>query len=263
MTRVSFCVKTYFHIAYLYSKIINEERNCIAIKVIYMRYEIIGSVMPVVEVTLEDGEQIKCERGAMTWMTDNMQMETKAGGFGKMFARSISGEAMFQNIYTARGHEGKIALGSSYPGNIRAVELHNGESIICQKTAYLGSYGDININIAFQKRFKGGFFGGEGFIMQKISGEGTVFLEIDGETKQYMLEPGEKMVIDTGYLAIMDGTCTMDAETVKGGVKNVLFGGEGLFNTTVVGPGRIILQTMPRSQFAAMIYQMMPKSNNN
>ena len=80
-----------------------------------MRYEIIGSVMPVVEVTLEDGEQIKCERGAMTWMTDNMQMETKAGGFGKMFARSISGEAMFQNIYTARGHEGKIALGSSYP----------------------------------------------------------------------------------------------------------------------------------------------------
>lgn len=228
-----------------------------------MKYEIIGSVMPVVEVTLESGERVKCERGAMTWKSDNVMMETKAGGFGKMISRSLTGEAMFQNIYTAQGGEGIIALGSSYPGNIKVVELHSGESIICQKTAYLGSVGDIDISIAFQKKLKSGFFGGEGFIMQRISGNGTVFLEIDGETKEYYLAAGEKMVIDTGYLAMMDSTCKMDAETVKGGVKNVLFGGEGLFNTTVVGPGKIILQTMPRQQFASMIYQMLPKSNNN
>lgn len=213
-----------------------------------MRYEIKGGMMPVVEIVLEAGESVNCEKGAMVWMSPNMQMQTSGGGVGKMFTRAISGESMFRNTYTAQGGPGLIAFGSSFVGNIMAVEIGPGKEIICQKSAYLAS----------QKKIAGGFFGGEGFIMQRITGQGIVFLEIDGSVVDYMLAPGQQMVIDTGYLSMMDATCSLNAETVKGGAMNMFFGGEGFFNTVVTGPGKITLQTMPKSQLAAEIASMIP-----
>lgn len=222
-----------------------------------MRYEIKGSPLPVVECTLEDGESIICEGGSMSWMSANMQMETSGGGIGKMFSKAISGEKLFHNKYTATGSSGIIAFASSFPGNILAVEIAPGKEIVCQKSAFLAATPGVDVSIFFQKKLGSGFFGGEGFIMQKISGQGIVFLEIDGYVETKELAPGEQIVIDTGYLAMMSATCSMDVQMVKG-VKNVFLGGEGLFNTVVTGPGTISLQTMPAYQVANSIRPYIP-----
>ena len=227
-----------------------------------MKYEIKGEPMPVVVCQLESGESLKCESGAMSWMSPNMQMETSGGGAGKMFGRLFSGESLFQNKYTAQGN-GMIAFASSFPGSIRAVEIRPGHEVIVQKTAFLASEEGVELSTFFQKKLGTGFFGGEGFILQKLSGSGMAFLELDGSTVEYELAAGQQIVVDTGYLAIMDATCSMDVQTVKG-VKNVLFGGEGLFNTVVTGPGRVVLQTMPLNKFAGQIIPYLPaqKSGN-
>lgn len=222
-----------------------------------MRYEIKGSPLPVVECTLEAGESIICEGGSMSWMSANMQMETSGGGIGKMFSKAISGEKLFHNKYTAVGSSGIIAFASSFPGNILAVEIAPGKEIICQKSAFLAATPGVDVSIFFQKKLGSGFFGGEGFIMQKISGQGIVFLEIDGYVETKELAAGEQIVIDTGYLAMMSATCSMDVQMVKG-VKNVFLGGEGLFNTVVTGPGTVSLQTMPAYQVANSIRPYIP-----
>ena len=156
------------------------------------------------------------EKGAMSWMTPNMKMETSGGGMGKMIGRMFSGENMFQNRYTAEGGAGQIAYASSFPGSILAFEIGNGNEIIAQKSAFLASTDGVTLSVAFQKKLGGGLFGGEGFIMQRLSGNGTAFVEIDGYVKEYELAAGQQMIIDTGYLAAMDATCTMDITTVKG-----------------------------------------------
>ncbi len=222
-----------------------------------MRYEIKGSPLPVVECTLEAGESIICEGGSMSWMSANMQMETSGGGIGKMFSKAISGEKLFHNKYTAVGSSGIIAFASSFPGNILAVEIAPGKEIICQKSAFLAATPGVDVSIFFQKKLGSGFFGGEGFIMQKMSGQGIVFLEIDGYVETKELAAGERIVIDTGYLAMMSATCSMDVQMVKG-VKNVFLGGEGLFNTVVTGPGTVSLQTMPAYQVANSIRPYIP-----
>lgn len=218
-----------------------------------MKYEVKGGNLPVLEVVLDAGESINCEKGAMVWMSQNMQMETKGGGIGAMFSKAISGEAMFNNTYTAQGGEGMIAFGTNFPGSIMAIELDGTKSIIAQKSAYLAATPGITQEVFFQKKLGAGFFGGEGFIMQKFSGTGVVFVEIDGVGIDYDLAAGQKMIIDTGYLAMMDSTCSMDIETVKGGAKNMLLGGEGLFNTVVTGPGKITVQTMPKNAVAGAL----------
>ena len=223
-----------------------------------MNYEIKGEPMPVVICDLNAGETMITEKGSMVWMSPNMEMQTSAGGsLGKAFGRMFSGETMFQNLYTAKGGPGMIAFASSFPGNIRAVEIGPGKSVVCQKSAFLASEQGVELSVFFQKKMGAGFFGGEGFIMQKLSGRGMAFLEIDGYGVEYTLAPGQQMVIDTGNLAMMDATCSIDIQSVKG-VKNVLFGGEGLFNTIVTGPGRILLQTMPMSAFAGAIASVLP-----
>lgn len=209
--------------------------------------------MPVVQCELHAGEAMKTERGSMLWMSSNMKMDTNAGGgLGKAFGRMISGEAIFQNVYTAQGGPGMITFGSSFTGSIRAVEITPGRSVICQKSAFLASEMGVELSVFFQKRIGAGFFGGEGFIMQKLSGSGLAFLEIDGYAVEYSLAPGQSMLIDTGCLAMIDETCSIDIEQIKG-VKNMLFGGEGLFNTRITGPGNIVLQTMSISSFADTI----------
>ena len=217
-----------------------------------MKYSIEGAPLPVVICDLEPGETMITEKGAMSWMTPNMKMETTGGGVGKMVGRMFSGEAMFQNRYTAEGGPGQIAYASSFPGSILAFEIGAGKEIIAQKSAFLASEAGVTLSVAFQKKLGGGFFGGEGFIMQRLSGNGIAFVEIDGYVKEYDLADGETMVIDTGYLAAMDITCKMDIASVKG-LKNKFLGGEGFSNTVVTGPGKIYLQSMPINQMAGAI----------
>jgi len=218
-----------------------------------MRYEIIGEPLPVVICYVREGEALITEKGSMCWMSPNMKMETSTnGGIGKALGRMFSGESFFQNRYTAIGGEGMIAFASSFPGSIRALQISPGNNMIVQKTAFLASESGVQLSVYFQKKFGAGFFGGEGFIMQKLSGYGTAFIEIDGHAVEYDLKAGQQIIIDTGYLAAMSESCTMEIKSVPG-VKNMLFGGEGVFNTVVTGPGKIILQTMPISNVAASL----------
>lgn len=223
-----------------------------------MTYSIEGEPLPVVICSLENDETMITEKGAMSWMSPNMQMETTSnGGFGKMVGRAFSGESMFQNRYTSKNGKGMIAFASSFPGCIRAFNISPGQEIAAQKSAFLASTAGVELSVFFQKRIGSGLFGGEGFIMQKLSGNGTVFLEFDGYIKEYELGPGQQIIIDTGYLAAMTTTCSVDIQSVPG-VKNALFGGEGLFNTRISGPGHIWLQSMPVSQLAGSIRPFMP-----
>ncbi|MCM1100004.1 MAG: TIGR00266 family protein [Clostridium sp.] len=222
-----------------------------------MNYSIEGEPLPVVICNLDAGETMITESGAMSWMSPNMKMETSAGGIGKALGRAFSGESLFLNRYTAEGGPGQIAFASSFPGSIRAFTVEPGMDIVAQKSAFLASTTGVELSIFFQKRFGSGLFGGEGFIMQKLSGNGLVFLEFDGYVKEYELGAGQKMIIDTGYLAAMSSTCAVDIQTVPG-IKNMLFGGEGLFNTVITGPGKVYLQSMPVSQLAGAIRPYIP-----
>lgn len=226
----------------------------------YMKYEIKGEPMPVVICSLDSGETVKCEAGAMSWMSPNMKMQTSGGGLGKMFGRMFSGETMFQNFYTAEGGPGLIAFASSFPGSIRAVNITPDRPVVVQKRGFLACDPAVELSVFFQKKLGSGFFGGEGFIMQKLSGSGMAFIEIDGSIVEYELGAGQQIIVDTGNVAMMDATCSIDIVTVKG-VKNALLGGEGLFNTVVTGPGRVTLQTMPLTSFAAAIANVLPKGN--
>lgn len=226
-----------------------------------MKYEIKGDTLPVVICHLEAGERMITERGSMAWMSPNMKMETSTnGGFGKAFGRMFSGEAMFQNIYTAQGGNGLIAFASSFPGSIKAFEIGPGQEYIFQKKAFLASEPGVNISVHFHKKVASGLFGGEGFILQKVSGNGIVFAEFDGHVVEYELQPGQQIVIDSGYLAAMSVTCQMDIQTVPG-LKNIVFGGEGLFNTVITGPGHVWLQTMPISSVADSLRPYFPTSS--
>lgn len=210
-----------------------------------LRYEIEGGNLPVVICYPERGETICTESGAMSWMSSNMEMNTNTGGgLKKVFGRVFSGESVFMNEYTARNSAGMIAFASSFPGSIIPYHVTPENGIIVQKRGFLAMEKGLELSVYFQKKLGTGFFGGEGFIMQQIKGNGMVFLEIDGYCKEYDLAPGQSIVLDTGYLAAMSETCTMDIETVKG-IKNVFFGGEGLFNTRITGPGKVYIQSMP------------------
>jgi len=218
-----------------------------------MKYEIKGAPLPVVIFDLEDGEKLKTDKGAMSWMSTNMEMSTNAGGsIGKAFGRMFSGESMFQNVYTCKGGKGLFAAASSFPGEIIPIQITPSYSIVAQKSAFLASEEGVEMSVHFQKKAGAGFFGGEGFILQKFSGNGMVFLEIDGSIVEYDLAPGQQMVIDTGNLAAMDATVNVEIQSVKG-IGNALFGGEGLFNTVLTGPGKIWLQTIPKNVLAGAI----------
>ncbi|WP_461812546.1 TIGR00266 family protein [Faecalimonas sp.] len=226
-----------------------------------MQYQIKGETLPVVICNLEAGEKMITEKGSMSWMSPNMLMETSTnGGIGKAFGRMFSGESMFQNIYTAQGGNGTIAFASSFPGSIKAFQISPENEMIFQKSAFLAAEASVQLSMHFQKKLGSGLFGGEGFILQKVSGYGTMFAEFDGHVVEYELQPGQQIVIDTGHLAAMTASCQMDIQTIRG-VKNIVFGGEGLFNTVITGPGRVWLQTMPASNVAGALIPYLPKGN--
>ena len=222
-----------------------------------MRYEIKGDPFPAVTCYIEASETLITEKGSMCWMSPNMIMETVGGSVTKAFGRMFSGEAMFQNKYTAKDSEGMITFASSFPGVIKAFNIEPGKEMVVQKSGFLASEEGVELSVFFQKKFGGGLFGGEGFIMQKLSGNGIAFIEFDGHIMEYELAQGEKMIIDTGYLAAMESTCSIDIQTVKG-LKNKLLGGEGIFNTVVTGPGKIYLQTMPINSVASSLLPYLP-----
>ena len=224
-----------------------------------MKYEIKGGAFPIVVCQLTKGEKMITEKGSMVWMSPNMSMETTGGGLGKMFSKAFSGESMSQNIYTANG-DGMITFGSSFPGKIVAIDIKPGRNFIVQKSAFLAAEAGVELSIHFNKKMGAGFFGGEGFIMQKLSGQGTAFVEIDGDLVEYELSAGQKIIVDTGNVAGFDSTVSIDIQTVKG-VKNMVFGGEGIFNTVLTGPGRIWLQTMPIANVANAIRPFIPTGN--
>ena len=209
-----------------------------------LKYEIEGGNLPVLICYPKAGETICTESGAMSWMTPNMRMETNTGGVRKVLGRMFSGESIFLNEYTPMGGDGMIAFASSFPGSIIPYRVTLGDGIIVQKRGFLAMEKGLDLSIYFQKRLGRGLFGGEGFIMQKITGEGLVFLEIDGYCKEYELGLNESILVDTGYLAAMTEGCTMEIEAVRG-VKNAFFGGEGFFNTRITGPGKVYIQSMP------------------
>ncbi len=219
-----------------------------------MQAKILGDSLPIVTCKLSKGESVVTESGGMSWMDEGIKMKTSTnGGIMKGLGRALAGESLFMNIYTAEKDDVEIAFSSSFPGKILEFDLSQGETIIAQKKAFLCAESTVDIAMHFRKKLGAGFFGGEGFIMQKITGPGKVYLEIDGEVVKKELKAGEKIKVDNGYVAAMEAGVKLDITTVPG-LKNIMFGGEGLFLTTVEGPGTVWLQSMPISKLASLLY---------
>ncbi len=226
-----------------------------------MKYQVWGNMMPAVTIGLEAGESIYTQSGGMSWMTDQMEMETNMqGGLMKGIGRMFSGESLFMATYTAKAPNQEITLASAVPGEIKMFEIRPGYEIIAQKGAFLCATPGVELK-AFVTNVKGGLFGGEGFVLQHYTGQGLVFCELDGAIQEISLQPGQKMVIDTGNVAAWESTVTYNSQMVKG-FKNVLFGGEGLFLTTLTGPGKIWLQTISISELAGRLLPYMPAARS-
>ena len=225
-----------------------------------MRYDIKHQPFTILTLNMEAGESIKCQSGAMAWMSPGIHMETKTGGLGGMFKKALVGESLALNHYIA-DRTGELTLAKHCPGDIMAFNISE-TPIIAQKTSFLASTEGVNMEIYLQKKGAVGFFGGEGFLMQKYTGSGYAWLEIDGAVEMRELAAGEQLIVDSGYVAAMDVTCSMDIQQIKG-FTNVLMGGEGLFNTIVTGPGRVWLQTMPINSLAMSLYAYMPHPGSN
>jgi uncharacterized protein (TIGR00266 family) len=226
-----------------------------------MRYEIKGEDMPSLEVALQRGEAVFTESGGMAWMSDGIDMQTSGrGGIGKMLGRALAGESLFLTTYTCTADQALIVFTPEAPGHIMANELADGESLIAQKDAFMCAEDSVDISMHFQRRLGSGLFGGEGFILQKLTGPGVAFTEIAGEVRTYTLKPGQRMRVDPGHIAMFEPSVDYDIEMVRG-VSNMLLGGEGLFLATLTGPGRIWLQTLPLVNLAAAIRRYIPSGN--
>ncbi len=229
-----------------------------------MEYKIIGTTLQAVLMELDPGETVYSESGGMAWMSSNIDMKTsgRGGGLGGMLGRMVSGESLFFVEYTSQGGKGIVAFASDFPGKIIPVSLAQGQEMICQKTAFLCAEKTVSLGIHFRKRLGAGLFGGEGFIMQKLTGPGLAFVCLDGEIVEYTLAANQMLKVDTGHVAMFEPTVNFDVEMVKG-FSTMLFGGEGLFLATLRGPGRIWLQTMPTSNLARAIIPYLPTSSSS
>ena len=227
-------------------------------------FQIIGSIMQAVTLRLRPGGALYSEVGAMSWMSEGISMDTNLGGKGLLGAlgRVVTGESLFVVNYTAQQDGALVTFSSDFPGKLIPVNLAAGQSMIAQKDTLLVAEKSVNLTIAFQKRLGAGLFGGEGFILQKFEGPGTFFAAFDGEIVEYTLSPGQRLLIDTGHVAMFESSVGYDIQMVKG-IKNLLFGGEGLFLATLTGPGRIWLQTMPMAKLAGALRKFMPKAESN
>jgi uncharacterized protein (TIGR00266 family) len=224
-----------------------------------MEYAIIGTTLQAAILELDPGETVFSESGAMAWMSANILMETtgRGGGLGGMLKRAISGESLFFVEYTSQGGKGTVAFAADFPGKIVPIHLAAGQQIIAQKDAFLCAEKTVQTDVFFNRKLGTGFFGGEGFILQRFTGPGVVFVSLDGEVVEYTLDAGQTLRVDTGNVAMFEPTVGYDIEVMRG-FKNILFGGEGLFLSTVRGPGRVWLQTMPMMNLARAIGKYLP-----
>lgn len=224
-----------------------------------MKYRVLGDTMPAVEILFEQkGESMYTQSGGMAWMTEGISMDSNMkGGLGKAFGRMFSGESLFMATYTAERSDTMIAFASTVAGEILPVNLNERGGMICQKGAFLCAEESVNLEVTFSKKISAGLFGGEGFILQKITGSGMVFLEVDGNKVEKELAPGEVLKVDTGNVVAFDESVQYEIETVKG-LKNIFLGGEGLFLTKLTGPGRVVLQTQNFNEFAGRIARFIP-----
>ena len=229
-----------------------------------MNYKIIGQTVPVVETTLNKGETLYTQSGAMAYQTEGITMTTNArGGIMKSIGRMFAGESMFMANYTAEKDNATVAFASTVPGSIIPVDLNeHPNGFIMQKGAFLCAENSVNTSVAFSKRLSSGLFGGEGFILQKAEGNGIMFLEVDGDVIEKELAQGEVLKVDTGNVVAFDSSVSYEIETVKG-IKNVLLGGEGLFLTRLVGPGKVILQSQNFGDFANRLIPYLPRPSSN
>jgi len=226
-----------------------------------MKYTISGSVMQALEIQLDPGERVFTEKGAMVWMRGDVKMDSNLkGGLFKSLGRMFSGESLTLNFFEAGKGGGYVGFAPMGPGKVIPLEVKPGRDIICQRDAFMVAEDGVDVSIHFQKKLGAGFFGGEGFIMQRLSGQGMAFAEIDGEVVEFELSPGEIMRVDTSHLAIMESSVEMDIEFVKG-VKNMFLGGEGLFLTRLEGPGKVWLQTLTIANLAGKIAENMPQND--
>ncbi len=223
-----------------------------------MHYEIIGTTLQTLDIRLNAGESVYTESGGMAWMRGNIAMSTDTrGGLLKGLARSLAGESLFLTTYTCKESDALITFTPEAPGSILPVDLRSGEMRICQKDAFMVAQDTVQLEMHFRKKLGAGLFGGEGFILQKLTGPGMAWVEIAGEVREYELKPGEKMQVDPGHIAMYEPSVNYDIQRVKG-AKNILFGGEGLFLATLTGPGKIWLQSLPLSNLAAKLTKYMP-----
>ena len=228
-----------------------------------LKYEIEGGNLPVVICYPEAGQTLCTQSGAMSWMSPNMDMQTNSGGgLKKAMGRLLAGDSIFLNEYTPVGGRGMIAFASSFPGTIIPFQITPGHGIIVQKSGFLAMEKGLDLSVHFQKKLGAGFFGGEGFIMQRITGNGLAFVEIDGHCKEYELRAGESIILDTGYLAAMSESCNMEIISVKG-IKNAFLGGEGFFHTKISGPGKVYIQSMPVINTAARLARYLPNGSSS
>lgn len=228
-----------------------------------LQYQIIGTTLQAIVFQLPAGQQIFSERGGMSWMSPNVKMETNMeGGLFGAAKRMFSGESLFMVTFTAEGGQGLIGFSSEFPGKIVPLHLGPGQSVICQKDAFMCAERTVDLDVIFRRKLGAGFFGGEGFIMQKLTGPGLAFVEMDGEIVEYTLEANQMLKVDTGHVAMFEPSVQFDVEMMRG-FKNILFGGEGLFLATLRGPGRVWLQTMPAMNLAKKLAQYLPKPSSS
>ena len=227
-----------------------------------MKYNIFGNAFPAVSIKMDRGESIYTQSGGMSWMTDGIRMDTNThGGFMRGLGRMFSGDSLFMATYTAERDNQEISISAALPGEVHVIEVGPGKSYIAQKGAFLCAQQSVQLDADLTKKFSSGMFGGEGFVLQRLSGRGVAFLELDGAVCEYTLAPGERLKVDSGNIAYFEEQVGYSVETIKG-FKNVLFGGEGLFLTVLEGPGKVWLQTMTAADLATKIVPYIPVSNN-
>ena len=225
-----------------------------------MKYKISGDNLQLVTLQIDPGEKIYAEAGSMVYQSGNINMEAKMrGGFLKGLGRKFAGETMFLTEFTSAGGTGMISFGGNAPGTIKPIELTPGKDFIVQKDAFLVAEDNVDMSIAFQKKLGAAFFGGEGFILEKLSGNGTVFIHACGDFVEFDLKPEQILKVDTGCVVGWDDTVTYDIQRVKG-IKTMFFGGEGLFLTTLKGPGKLLIQSMTLSNLATSLRPFLPTS---
>ena len=226
-----------------------------------MKYEIFGGSFPAAEVSLDIGEEVFTQAGAMAWSDQSIEMSTNSdGGFFKSIGRAFAGTSLMFVTHRATQNDSKITFSSSFPGTILPFTIDDNHSYLAQKSAFLVADPGVKIDATVNKKFWAGLLGGEGFVLQKFTGNGILLAEIDGSVQEVDLKPGQQIKVETGHIALFESTVTYDIQTVKG-FKNTIFGGQGFFLTTLTGPGKVYLQTLTAMDLARSISPYIPKDN--